>query len=381
MKQDDLQGFEILSQAPTRISFAGGGTDVSPYPETYGGTVINATISIYMLARLRLRNDTKVVIEVNTRPQKIIYPDVTQLEYDGRLDFVKAIVKKIYTRSEGFELYFHSSLPLRSGLGGSGAMCVAILGAFNQLLEHKRLNNYQLAELAFRIETDELGNASGRQDQYAAAFGGLNQFEFIGGDHVRVNPVNVPLAGCRTLNHALMLLWLGERNPSGRIIEDQVEGINKGGDQLEAMHATKRCIPEMLEALHTVDIRRIGELLDGLWQQKKRFSKFISNPEIDDIYARLQEAGMIGGKVTGAGGGGHMLACCEIDRRDEVLAVAERLGVRPVPFAFVHEGILSWTSPIRTILNGAQSDVATYLPARGERTDVPVNRSVKSVEQ
>ena len=350
MIQTDSKGFEILTQAPARISFVGGGTDVSPYAETYGGAVINATISIYMLARLRLRTDSKVIISANTRAEPLVYPDITKLRYDGQLDFIKAIVRSVYDRPEGFDLFFHSSLPMHSGLGGSGAMCVAILEAFNKLKEHhERLNRYELAERAFQIETVDLGNASGRQDQYAAAFGGINHFEFIGDSHVRVNLVDIPMAGCRTLDQTLLLLWLGERDPSGRIIEDQIDGIRNGGDQLEALHATRSMVPEMGEALRTVDVQRIGELLDLLWQQKKRFSRHVSTPEIDRIYERLKQAGMIGGKITGAGGGGHMLACCEIDSRDEVIAVAESLGARSVPFTFVHEGVLSWESSVRTV--------------------------------
>ena len=345
---------EILSQAPTRISFVGGGTDVSPYAETYGGAVINASISIYMLARLRLRDDEKVIIEANTRPKPMLYPSVRELEFDGRLDFVKAIVRDVYEGSRGFELYFHSSLPMRSGLGGSGAMCVAILNAFNHLRGSRRLTPYQIAETAFRIETGELGNASGRQDQYAAAFGGMNHFEFNGGDYVRVNQIHIPPAGISTLSHALVLLWLGERNPSGEIIEDQAEAVLRGGEQLDAMHATKAAIPDMLEAIETVDIQRIGRLLDNLWRQKKRFSRHISNPRIDAAYERLQQAGMIGGKITGAGGGGHMLACCELHHRDRVLAEAQRLNVRPVPFTFVRDGVLSWESPVRTVTNPSQ---------------------------
>ena len=349
MKQDELQGREILSQAPTRISFVGGGTDVSPYSEKYGGVVINATVAIFMLARLRLRNDSRVVIHANTRSEPLTYPDVSNLSFDGHLDFVKAIVQKVYKRSEGFDLYFHSSLPMRSGLGGSAAMCVAILGAFNHLLGPGGMDNSKLAETAFKVETDILNNATGRQDQYASAFGGFNQFEFNGGDYVKNQPVEISPSGKRMLNHALQLFWMGERKASGGIIEDQVNGISKKNGQLEAMHATKQYVSQMFEALVTVDVQRIGKLLDTLWEQKKKFSKYISDERIDDIYSRLQGAGMIGGKLTGAGGGGHLLACCEIDNRDQVKAAAEEMGIRPVPFTFVQEGVLSWESPVRTI--------------------------------
>ncbi len=361
MDQREPQGIEILSQAPTRISFVGGGTDVSPYPETYGGAVINTTVSIYMLARLRLRQDIRVTIHANTRPEPMTYPDVSNLTFDGHLDFIKAIVQEMHNRKEGFDLYFHSSLPMRSGLGGSAAMCVGVLGAFNHLLGHKGLNNYELAEKAFKIETEVLQNAAGRQDQYAAAFGGFNKFEFNGGGNVRVNPIDISPAGRRTLDHALLLFWLGDRKPSGGIIEDQINGIDRKNQQLEAMHATKEYIPEMSEALATVDVQRIGRLLDVLWELKKRFSKYISDDRIDTIYSCLRQAGMIGGKLTGAGGGGHLLACCEIEQYDKVLAAAEQMGLRNVPFTFVREGMLSWESPVRTITQDDRTGI--YLPA------------------
>ena len=349
MNPDSLFDYEITSQAPARISFAGGGTDVSPYPEKHGGEVLNATVSIFMLARLRPCTDNQIQIHANTRAEPMVYPSFAEMAFDGQLDFIKAAAKTLYDRDEGFELYVYSSLPMCSGLGGSGAMCVAVLGAFNDLAAGAKKNNYELAELAYDIETRQLGNLSGRQDQYAAAFGGFNHFEFLGGDHVRVSRFDLGHGGQRVLNQALMLFWLGDRDPSGGIIEQQTSGVENGGPALEAMHETKKMVQHMHEALQELDVQRIGELLHALWEQKKNFSPQVTNARIDEIYAGLQKAGMIGGKITGAGGGGHMLACSHIDHRDAVIAAAEKMGVRSVPFAFTEAGMLSWRSPIRTI--------------------------------
>jgi len=344
-----LYGVEIISQAPARLSMAGGGTDVSPYPEQFGGEVVNATISIFMLARLRMTRDPSVIIRANTRPMPMVYPSFKEMAFDGQLDFVKAAAKAIYDGDDGFELFVYSSLPMRSGLGGSGAMCVAVLGAFNAVRHGSKLNNYDLAELAYKIETVHLGNASGRQDQYAAAFGGFNHFEFLGGNHVRTHPVEISRAGERMLNQALLLFWVGERKASGGIIEKQRQAMMTGGKSLDAFHVSRKCVAEMREALQEVDVERIGVLLHLLWQQKKRFSSDVSNPAIDAIYERLREAGMIGGKITGAGGGGHMVACCPIEKRDAVLEAAAELKIRHVPFAFVQEGQISWQAPLRMI--------------------------------
>lgn len=353
MKLDDLQQIEIVSQAPTRISFAGGGTDVSPFPELHGGAVVSTTISIFMSVRLRLRKDPKVIICSNTRPEPITYENVAALEYDGKLDFIKAVAKALHNGNEGFEVYLYSPLPMCSGLGGSGAMCVALLDAFNHM-RLNRLNNYELAEMAYDIETRQLGNASGRQDQYAAAFGGFNQFEFLGNNHVRVNRLDVHRACERILNQALALLWIGERKPSGSIIQNQSNGLKNGGQVVQAMQASKALVHEMCEALTEADIPRIGLLLDSAWQEKKKFDKDISTPLIDAYFDELHKAGMLGGKLSGAGGGGHMLVCSELDRRDEMLAAAMKMGLRPVPFTFVHEGVMSWQSILRTIHDAPQ---------------------------
>jgi D-glycero-alpha-D-manno-heptose-7-phosphate kinase len=351
MRQDDLYKVEIVSQAPVRISFAGGGTDVSPYPELYGGAVVNTTISIFMSVRIRIRKDQQVVIYANTRPDPITYHDVSQLKYDGTLDFIKAAAKLTYKRPEGFEVYLYSPLPMCSGLGGSGAMCVALLDAFNQI-GSRRLNNYDIAELAFQIETQELGNATGRQDQYAAAFGGFNHIEFLGNTHVRLNRLEIPRAGERLLNQALALIRLGERMPSGQIIQEQSAGVKNSTDTLDAMNKSKGMVTDMCEALMAADVERIGGLLDILWQEKKRFSPHVSNANIDGIFARLRAAGMLGGKLTGAGGGGHILACIDIERRDSVLTAAEHMGLQVIPFTFVHEGVMSWQSMLRTAGEG-----------------------------
>jgi len=354
MKPEDLEGYEILCQAPTRISFAGGGTDVSPYPEAHGGEVLNATISIFMSVRLRLRTDEKIFVHANTRTRPLEYASAAALEFDGKLDFIKACARELYRLETGFELYLYSSLPMQSGLGGSGSMCVAVLGAFNHLLGNDGLDNKELAELAYEVETDRLGNACGRQDQYAAAFGGFNHFGFQGGDRVRVRPFDLNRPQERILNQALMLLWLGQwsgdRGPSGQIIDDQTNGVKHAGATLEAMHITKQYVPQMHEALLEVDVPRIGRLLEELWETKKRFSPLVTNAIIDTAYTRLRGAGMIGGKVTGAGGGGHMLVCCDIEQRDAVEDAAREMGLRIVPFSFVHEGVLSWQAPVRKII-------------------------------
>ena len=162
------------------------------------------------------------------------------------------------------------------------------------------------------------------------------------------------------LNQSLALFSVGPRKASGSIISDHAAGLRSMGPKLQATHTTKKLVPEMLDAVRNLDIDRIGGLLDTLWRHKKRFSSMVSTPEIDMIYSCLQSAGMIGGKITGAGGGGHLLACCRIQNRDQMVTAAKELGLRLVPFAIVGDGVLSWESPVRTVRQPAV-DVETYL--------------------
>ncbi|HET6428015.1 MAG TPA: GHMP kinase [Phycisphaerae bacterium] len=355
MNEPNLLGMEIHSAAPVRMSFAGGGTDVTPFPERYGGMVVNATISTYMRAHLRLRTDDVVVIRANTRPEPIVYPHLSRMRFDGRLDFIKAIAKAMYRRREGFELTLESAVRMRSGLGGSGAMCVAVQGAFNHLRRAGRLSIRELAELAYTTETMVLRNASGRQDQYAAAFGGINHMAFDG-DRVTLTPVDVAPEGLRRLADGLLLLDLGERSAaSGGIIEEQTRGVEAGGDVLKAMRETVACVVEMCDAIRHADLPRVGELLDVLWTRKKRFCSRISNSRIDRIYEAMRAAGMVGGKVTGAGGGGHMMACCDPARRKDVAAAARDMGAVVVPFKFVFHGLRTWHTP-------AAASAGAYVP-------------------
>lgn len=355
---DPLQAV-IRSRSPVRISFAGGGTDVSPFPETYGGAVVNATIATFMTAALRLRADRRVVLRTNHRADPVVYESPHQMAFDGRLDFVKPIVAAMYRRDCGFELELHASVPVRSGLGGSGAMCVTVLAAFNHLAG-RPLGTAELAELAYHVETDVLGNASGRQDQYAACFGGFNFFEFNGRSRVRVEPLTLDEPRLARLADSLVLLWLGQRpSDSGGIIEEQTRGVIEGGPALTAMHQTRRHVRAMRDALEAPDVRAVGSLLDALWREKKQFSRSITSPRIDRIYDALRSAGMIGGKITGAGGGGHLLACCDQRDRPAVIAAAVAQGVQAVPFAFHIGGVSVWEEPLEA---PGRQDLGQYAP-------------------
>jgi len=330
----------IKSRAPLRISFAGGGTDVSPFPERYGGMVVNATINKYVSSILKFRRDKKLSIEI-VNEGKIVYPDIKKIKYDGKFDVVKAVIKYLYRDKKGLDIFVYKDIGARSGLGGSAALFVSLIGLFNELLK-KRLDNYEIAELAFKLERDELRNLGGRQDQYATAFGGINFIEFKGKDFVRLSPLNLTKETLCGLEEGLILLNIGERKNSGRIIENQIKNIKSSKKTVKAMQETKKITYQVKETLLSGELKEFGLLLDRAWELKKKFSKEISRPDIDALYNRLKKAGAIGGKISGAGGGGHMFVFSKSFRRHEVEKAALKWGAKLVPFKFENSGLVTW---------------------------------------
>jgi D-glycero-alpha-D-manno-heptose-7-phosphate kinase len=332
----------IHSRAPTRLSLGGGGTDVSPYTEQFGGAVTNMAIDIYMEASLKLRDDDRVVLHSVSGRRRNEYAGVGALNADDDHRLAKAILQRMYAGERGLELRYYSPIPERSGLGGSAALAAAMAACFNHLETDRRIDAYELAERIYRIERQDLKNLGGRQDQYATIFGGINFIEFRGDEFVRVNPLRPPEGVVESLQRNLLLFWIGEREVSGDIIEQQTKNVQAGGDALAAMHDTKRMAFDMKTALIQGHLDRLGELLHEAWLQKKRFGSKISNPRIDALYEALLAAGMKGGKITGAGGGGHLLVYAPFERRMEILSAVEAAGGRHVPYRIDPVGVTTW---------------------------------------
>jgi len=330
----------IRSRAPLRISFAGGGTDVSPFPEKYGGAVVNATINKFVSSALRFRKNKGLSIEI-VPEGKITYPDIKKIKYDGKFDAIKAVVKHLYQGDKGLDIFVYKDIGPRSGLGGSAALFVSVIALFNELLERK-LDEYEIAESAFKLEREELKILGGKQDQYATVFGGINFIKFEGKDYVRVLPLNLSRKTLLSLEENLILLDLGERRDSGTIIEDQIKNLKIKKETLEAMKQTKKIVHQAKKALLSGNLEEFGKLLDKSWELKKKFSKRISNPQIDEFYSRFKKAGAIGGKISGAGGGGHMFLFCKPFKRHEVEKEISKLGVKLVPFKLENSGLITW---------------------------------------
>jgi D-glycero-alpha-D-manno-heptose-7-phosphate kinase len=332
----------IHGRAPCRLSLGGGGTDVSPYTEQHGGAVTNFAIDVYMEASLRVRDDDAVVLHSISGGQRSGYASVDALDTDDEHRLAKAILKRAYTGRRGLELRYYAPIPERSGLGGSSALAATMAACFNHLAGDGRVDAYDLAELVYTVERHDLRNLGGRQDQYAAIFGGLNYIEFRGDAFVRVNPLRPPEPVMESLQRQLMLFWVGAREASGGIIEEQVKNVATQSDARSAMHEAKQMAGDMKRALLAGDLPALGDLLHDAWLQKKRFGSKISNPRIDALYDALREAGMRGGKITGAGGGGHMLVFAPFERRADILRVVAEAGGRHVPYRIDRVGLTIW---------------------------------------
>lgn len=340
----------IRSRAPVRISFAGGGTDVSPYTEKHGGAVINAAINRYAYTTLIARDDSKIVLDSLDMSTRIEYKNVNEVKLDGNLDLPKSVIlhfKENFPNffdnwTRGFELHTNSEVPPRSGLGSSASMFASVIGVFNSLAKEYHMNNYEIAELAYYLERKKLKNLGGRQDQYAAVFGGINFIEFKGGDFVRVNPLRLKHDYLCELESTLVLFNASERGASGSVIESQTKNILTNKKSLEAMHTNRKLAKEIKYSLLRGDFDKFGELLHLGWESKKKISKKISTPFIDKAYEELKKVGALGGKITGAGGGGHVLFHCKPGHKLHVLKKGLELGLKEVPFTFDHQGLTTW---------------------------------------
>ena len=338
------------AKAPLRISFAGGGTDVSPYADERGGLVLNATVDKYAYATLRVTDDRLITIK-SLDYHTIAKFDLDQpLLYDGQLDLVKAAIRRlngpaINEARNGFELFLHTDAPPGSGLGSSSALVVAIIGVFNQWL-HLPLTNYEIAFLAYQIERIDIGIKGGRQDQYAACFGGFNLMEFYG-DRVIVNPLRIHVDILKVLHYSLMLFYTGGTRLSAHIIDSQTEGfIHRKEDVVAAMDEVKRLATETKNALLQGRLEDFGDLLHQSWVSKKKMASSISTPQIDEMYQEARRLGALGGKISGAGGGGYMFLYCPFETQAMLTERLETLGALRVDFSFEQRGLQTWETTL-----------------------------------
>lgn len=331
---------KIISKAksPVRISFAGGGTDLTTYFYEECGVVLNSTINKFAHAVLQKRKDHKIKIFSYDLNEKAEYSDIKELCFDGKLDLIKSVIK-LLNPDFGFELYTYSDVPVGSGLGGSAVQLSAIIGSFNNFRENK-FNDYEIAELAFHAERVELGLAGGWQDQYATVFGGFNFMEFKNDENI-VNPLRINDNIINELEDSLILCYTGITHNSGTIHEDQKEKMNESA-QKEYAEISKDIAHEMKSRLLKGRLDDFGELLHKAWSVKKNFSSKITTPYLDEIYEYALKNGALGGKLLGAGGGGYFLFYVQTFNKLKLMKSLKDKGLQIETFTFDNVGLRSW---------------------------------------
>ncbi|MAG20132.1 GHMP kinase [archaeon] len=332
----------IRSRAPVRLSFAGGGTDVSPFTEQKGGAVLSTTINKYVYGTLVTRHDESVnLMSADYKISKVFY-DVENMQYDGDLDLMKAIAK-VMKPGHGFEIFLRSDIPPNTGVGSSGSVGVNLIGLFNHLRE-KKLNKHEISEVAYKTEIEELKNITGRQDAYAACFGGLNFIEFKGDDFVRVTPLKIKEDTLLELEKHLVLAYIGRRGESGeiqKVLKEQKDAYNEK-EKIKSLDIKKQMAFDMKLALENGDLGKFAELMRKDWEEKKKLHKGYTNEKVDKLYELGIKHGAVSAKTTGAGVGGHMLFYCKDNKEHEVVSALEKEGVRVVDFSFEGGGLKTW---------------------------------------
>lgn len=332
---------EIRSRAPLRISFAGGGTDIEPYLSEKGGVVLSTTINRFSFGTLVPRTDQEIQVESLDVEMFAKFLASQKLDFNGQLDLVKAVLRKFEGWKQGFSLFLHSDAPPGSGLGSSSTMVVTILGLFRQWLSLP-WSNYDIANLAYEIERLDLGIRGGKQDQFAAVFGGFNFIEFYY-DGTVVNPLRIPQAILNELEYHLLLCYTGRTRLSTDIIETQVDGyLKKRAGSLHALDELKTITIAMKNALLQGRLNHFGDLLHQAWMEKKQLAGAISNEKIDSLYHLARNKGALGGKILGAGGGGYLLLYCPYNRKHLIAAALEKVGAQITPFSFENQGLTTW---------------------------------------
>jgi len=308
----------LIVRSPVRISFGGGGTDLPAYYQQFGGAVLSTAINKYFYTVLGTRSDRSIQIISSDLRICQAWSDFASLRtQDGGLEIPVAVLKEL-GREIYVDLFLASEIPPGTGLGSSASVCVNVLKTLTSYL-HVPLSKQDLAERAFHIARNVLQRHVGKQDEYAAALGGLNFIEFLPDGGARVQPVDPGPAVMNELQNSLMLFFTGAAHHSWNILAEQEESTEQGSRKpVEALHEIKELAFRMRDALRGGDLRGFAEMLDEGWRAKKRISSRISNSRIDTLYELAIRSGALGGKITGAGGGGFLLLFCPPAKQSRV---------------------------------------------------------------
>ena len=334
----------IRSKAPLRLGLAGGGSDVSPYSDLYGGLILNATINLSAWCTIETQEGESVRVDAYDAGFHGDCP--LEAELQGAPDLIRGvynrIVKDFGPVPGAFRITTHNDAPAGSGLGTSSTMVVCILKCFAEWM-NLPLGDYEIARLAYEIERKDLALAGGKQDQYAAAFGGFNYMEFLRNDIVIVNPLKVKGWIVEELEASMVLYYTGRSRSSAAIISEQQKNTSSGNTvAIEAMHRIKQSSADMKLALLKGDMEEFGRILGQAWEDKKKMAGAITNPVIQEAFDTAMGAGAVAGKVSGAGGGGFIMLMVPPTRKMAVIRALEALPGKVMPFQFTERGAHAW---------------------------------------
>jgi len=328
----------LIVRSPVRISFAGGGTDLPSYYERFGGAVVSAAINKHFYTVLEKRDDGKIqIISADLRTIET-WKDISQMDVRGSGLEIPLAVLKEFGRNVSVNLFLASEIPPGTGLGSSASVCVNLTKMLATYC-HTTLSKYELAERAFHVARNVLGRPVGKQDEYASAFGGLNFISFHKDGGTHVEPLKLEPELVRELQSSLILFFTGASHHSWTILKEQEESTSKPtGGTVEYLHEIRKLAEPMKAALLAGELSEFGLLLHEGWEIKKRLSSKISNVHINEMYESALRNGALGGKITGAGGGGFLLLYCPQDRHQEVRNALMGMGAREMGFEFDFQG-------------------------------------------
>ena len=330
----------IRSRAPLRVSFSGGGTDVPPYTEQYGGVVLSSTIKKYAYCSLAPTEEEGVPVDSMGCTTGIGSGHVESKTLNGDADLVRAAMKRMEILDR-LRVSTGSDCPPGSGMGSSSALVVAVIGCLRSW-KARAMEKKEIAEMAYVIERTDVGIPGGMQDQYAAAFGGFNLIHFDK-NGVTVDPLSLPRSVKNELEYRLLLCSTGTTRPSGGILGRQIKSYrDKNVTVLDALHKIKKLTLDLHSQLVHGRVEEFGELLGDEWELKKKLDPAISNEEVDRLYHTALDSGAIGGKLLGAGGGGYLLLFAEDGSQKKISSAVIKAGSRVENVRFEDAGLETW---------------------------------------
>lgn len=335
-----------------RLSFGGGGTEIPPYVDEFGGSTLSTSIAIYARVSLELNGKNEINLFADDAEKsysleitKLADIDFQSLDKSIRLAFActNYLINKYKVENfAGFNLRTTSDAPQGSGLGASSVLTVAIIKALEEVFE-LHLSKSQIASDAYYIEREYLKLSGGKQDHYAATFGGCNYIQYHANGIVSVEPVEITVNMRRELESSLICIYTGTSRESAHIIENQQESMrNKEQQSMNALHEIGALASKMRSCFRNEDVPKLGKLLSESWELKKSTSPLVSNSSIDELYGKAIDLGAYGGKIAGAGGGGFLMLLAPVENRLRILRALRHDGSIEIPITLTQTGVESW---------------------------------------